>query len=129
MEYRPTYDYVPNMKEVIETIPQVKEKIVATSKYVVDTDKLREMLTTPIRKKLNDDHAELIKESTKYINQLKKQFIDSFDEIDTLIKEKYAELEECTKQDKDLEKRKAECKQMAYFIQDNLKEIAEALNV
>lgn len=129
VEYRPTYDYVPNMKEVIETIPQVKEKIVATSKYVVDTDKLREMLTTPIRKKLNDDHAELIKESTKYINQLKKQFIDSFDEIDTLIKEKYAELEECTKQDKDLEKRKAECKQMAYFIQDNLKEIAEALNV
>lgn len=129
VEYRPTYDYVPNMKEVIETIPQVKEKIVATSKYVVDTDKLREMLTTPIRKKLNDDHAELIKESTKYIDQLKKQFMDSFDEIDTLIKEKYAELEECTKQDKDLEKRKAECKQMAYFIQDNLKEIAEALNV
>lgn len=129
VEYRPTYDYVPNMKEVIETIPQVKEKIVATSKYVVDTDKLREMLTTPIRKKLNDDHAELIKESTKYINQLKQQFMDSFDEIDTLIKEKYAELEECTKQGDDLEKRKAECKQMAYFIQDNLKEIAEALNV
>lgn len=129
VEYRPTYDYVPNMKEIVEEFPTVFEETRTRTKYVVDTDELRDKLTTPIRKKLNHDRDELIEESTKYINQLKKQFMDSFDEIDTLIKEKYAELEECMKQSDDLEKRKAECKQMAYFIQDNLKEIAEALNV
>ncbi len=129
VEYRPTYDYVPNMKEIVEEIPKEFEETRTRTKYVVDTDKLRDKLTTPIRRNMNEDREELIKESTKYINQLKKQFMDSFDEIDNLIKEKYAELEECTKQSDDLEKRKEECTQMAYFIQDNLKEIAEALNV
>lgn len=129
VEYRPTYDYVPNMKEIVEEIPKEFEETRTRTKYVVDTDELRDKLTTPIRRNMNKDRDELIKESTKYINQLKKQFMNSFDEIDNLIKEKYAELEECTRQGDDLEKRKAECKQMAYFIQDNLKEIAEALNV
>lgn len=129
VEYRPTYDYVPNMKEIVEEIPKEFEETRTRNKYVVDTAELQVKLTSPIRQNLDKECAELIKESTKYINQLKKQFMDSFDEIDTLIKEKYAELEECTKQSDDLEKRKEECTQMAYFIQDNLKEIAEALNV
>lgn len=129
VEYRPTYDYVPNIKKIMVAIPTEVEVTKTRKKYVVDTAELQVELTTPIRQNLDKECAELIKESTKYINQLKKQFMDSFDEIDTLIKEKYAELEECTKQGDDLEKRKAECKQMAYFIQDNLKEISKALDI
>ena len=129
VEYRPTYKYVPNMKEIIEKIPKEFEEIRTKTKYVVTADVLQAELVAKITKKIDSDCAELIKASTDYINQLKKQFMASFDEIDALIKKKYAELEECTKQHEDLEKRKAECQEMIDFIQDNLKEISDALDV
>ena len=129
VEYRPTYEYVPNNVEVMKSIPKEVVEKYKTHKEVVDVSNMQIKFVADIFKNLDDDLAELIKETTDYINQLKEQFMASFDEIDTLIKEKYAELEECTKQDKDLEKRKAECMQMAFFIQDNLNDISKALDI
>lgn len=129
VEYRPTYEYVPNNVEVMKSIPKEVVEKYKTHKEVVDVSNMQIKFVADIFKNLDDDLAELIEETTNYISQLKEQFMASFDEIDTLIKKKYAELEECTKQDKDLEKRKAECMQMAYFIQDNLNDISKALDI
>ena len=63
------------------------------------------------------------------MENLKKQFLDSFDEVDELIKAKYSELESYTQQQDELEQRKSECESMLTFIQDNLKELADALDV
>jgi hypothetical protein len=129
VEYRPTYDYVPKMKEVIEDIPTVVQETREKTHYVVPVSDLQRKLVTPIKKQLDGDVEELIKVATVCIDDLKTQFLNSFDVVDELIKSKYEELDSYTQQQDALEQRKADCQSMLTFIQDNLKELADALNV
>lgn len=129
VEYRPTYDYVPKMKEIIEEIPTIEQETREKIHYVVPVADLQRKLVTPIRQQLDSDVEELIKVATSCIENLKTQFLNSFDEVDELIESKYSELESYTQQQEELEQRKNECKSMLTFIQDNLKELADALNV
>ena len=129
VEYRPTYDYVPKMKEIIEEIPTIEQETREKIHYVVPVADLQRKLVTPIRQQLDSDVAELIEVAYSCVENLKKQFLDSFDEVDELIKAKYSELESYTQQQDELEQRKSECESMLTFIQDNLKELADALDV
>lgn len=129
VEYRPTYDYVPKMKEIIEEIPTVVEETRTKQKYVVPVADLQRKLVMPIRKQLDEDSEELIEAATVYMEQLKKSFLMSFAEIDSIIKQKYAELDEFTNQREALEQRRRECVQMVDFLQSALDEINNALNV
>lgn len=129
VEYRPTYEYVPKMKEVIEEIPTIEQETRERTHYVVPVADLQRKLVTPIRQQLDGDVAELIEVASVCIENLKTQFLDSFDEVDELIKSKYSELESYTQQQDVLDQRKNECNSMLTFIQDNLKELADALNV
>ncbi len=129
VEYRPIYDYVENRKKIIEEIPTLVEEQREKKKYVVQVDKLRDALTTPIRLQLAEGSEELIKEATKYMDNLKKQFLNSFDEVDEQIKAKYAELDKYTQQGEALEQKKKECVVMLAFINESLAELSEALNV
>ena len=129
VEYRPTYDYVPKMKEIIEEIPTIEQETREKIHYVVPVADLQRKLVTPIRQQLDSDVAELIEVAYSCVENLKKQFLDSFDEVDELIKAKYSELESYTQQQDELEQRKSECESMLPFIQDNLKELADALDV
>lgn len=129
VEYRPTYEYVPKMKEIIEEIPTIEQETREKIHYVVPIADLQRKLVTPIRQQLDGDVAELITVATTCIEDLKTQFLNSFDEVDELIKSKYEELESYTQQKDALEQRKVECQSMLTFIQDNLKELFDALNV
>lgn len=129
VEYRPTYEYVPKMKEIIEEIPTIEQETREKIHYVVPVADLQRKLVTPIRQQLDGDVAELITVATTCIEDLKTQFLNSFDEVDELIKSKYEELESYTQQKDALEQRKVECQSMLTFIQDNLKELFDALNV
>ena len=129
VEYRPTYDYVPKMKEIIEEIPTVEQETREKIHYVVPVAELQRRLVTPIRQQLDGDVAELIEVASSCIENLKTQFLNSFDEVDELIRAKYSELESYTQQRDALEQRKSECECMLTFIQDNLKELFDALNV
>jgi len=129
VEYRPTYEYVPKMKEVIEDIPTVVQETREKKQYVVPVADLQRKLVTPIRQQLDGDVAELITVATACIDDLKTQFLKSFDVVDELIKSKYEELEAYTQQQDALEQRKADCQSMLTFIQDNLKELSDTLNV
>lgn len=129
VEYRPTYEYVPKMKEIIEEIPTIEQETREKIHYVVPVADLQRKLVTPIRQQLDGDVTELITVATTCIEDLKTQFLNSFDEVDELIKSKYEELESYTQQKDALEQRKVECQSMLTFIQDNLKELFDALNV
>jgi hypothetical protein len=129
VEYRPTYDYVPKMKEIIEEIPTMEQETREKIHYVVPVADLQRRLVTPIRQQLDGDVAELIEVASSCIENLKAQFTNSFGEVDELIKAKYSELESYTQQQDDLEQRKSECENMLTFIQDNLKELFDDLNV
>lgn len=129
VEYRPTYEYVPRMKEIIEEIPTIEQETREKIHYVVPVADLQRKLVTPIRQQLDGDVAELITVATTCIEDLKTQFLNSFDEVDELIKSKYEELESYTQQQDALEQRKSDCQSMLTFIQDNLKELFDALNV
>ena len=129
VEYRPTYDFVPKMKEVIEDIPTVVQETREKTHYVVPVSDLQMKLVTPIKKQLDSDVEELIRVAAVCIDNLKTQFLNSFDVVDELIKSKYEELESYTQQQDALEQRKNDCQSMLTFIQDNLKELFDALNV
>jgi hypothetical protein len=129
VEYRPTYEYVPNMKEIIEEIPTAVDEKRTRTKYVVDLTELQRKLTTPIREQLDKESKELIKEAKKYMEKLKAEFRSSFDEIDNIVKQKYSELEEYSKKGDKLDKMKKECEEKLDFIQDNLNELSQAVDI
>lgn len=128
VEYRPTYEYVPNMKEIIEEIPTVEQEERHNIKYVVPVAELQRKLVLPIRKELDEDVKELLVIAQKCIDQLKKQFVASFDQIDKLIKSKYEELETYTQQENQLEELKKQCEETLEFVRTNLCELDRALN-
>ena len=129
VEYRPTYDYIPNLKKIIDEIPTVEQETRQKIHYVVPVVELQMRVISPLREQLGNDIAELIQVASDCIENLKSQFLASFDEIDEIIKSKYAELESYTKQQDALEQRQSECEKMLEFIQDNLQELHDALDV
>jgi hypothetical protein len=127
--YRDTYSYIPKMVKRKNKVPVVEAETRTETHYVVDVAELQRELITPLRKELDIAVEELINATSLCIDELKKQFLNSFDELDELIKSKYAELSSYSKQQDALKQRKGECENMLEFIQDNLKELYDALNV
>ena len=75
----------------------------------------------------------MLEAAQEWIRNLKDQFIETFDDIDEIIKEKYAELEEFSRQKGELDDM-LEAKKKIYlstldFIDDNIKEIEGILDV
>lgn len=129
VEYRPTYEYVPRMVEVVREIPTIEQVARENIHYVVSVAELQRKLVLPISQQLDKEIAELIKAATFCINDLKNQFIASFDEVDALITKKYEELESFTQQQGELEQRKAECEEMLKFIRGNMQELKNAVDI
>lgn len=129
VEYRPVYEYVPKMVEVIEEIPTIEQETRERIHYVVPVIDLQRKLVTPIGEKLDSGVNELVKKATECVKQLKQQFSDSFEEIDKIIGAKYSELEDYANQERDIERRKEECKEFLEFVNENLKELNNAIDV
>lgn len=137
VEYRPTYDYVPKMREIIEDIPTVEQETRAKTHYMVDMEELRRNLITPIKmdidRNIDKNIEDMLKAAQVWIDDLKDGFIKTFDEIDEIIRDKYAELEELSRRKDELDAR-LEAKKKIYFstldfIDDNIKEIEGILDV
>lgn len=129
VEYRPTYEYVPNIKEVIEEVPTIQQEITEKKHYVVYVADLQRKLVTPLKKQLDEEVKELVVVAGNWVDDLKNQFLKSFDELDRIIKSKYEELESYTKAQDSFERKKAEIEEQLMFIEDNLKELSDALDV
>lgn len=129
VEYRPTYDYVPRMIEVVKEIPSIEQVSRENIHYVVSVTELQRKLVMPISQQLDKEVIELIDAATFCINDLKSQFIASFDEVDALITKKYKELESFTRQQGELEQRRAECEEMLRFIRGNMQELKKVVDI
>ena len=133
VEYRPTYEYVPRMREVIREIPTVEQEIRTKTHYVVNTAELQRKLVTPVRKQLDDDVKGLLEAASKWIRELKDQFIETFNDIDKIIGEKYSELEKLSRQDQELkerlEKTREEYRRLIAFLEENKRKIELILDV
>lgn len=128
-----TYEPVFKTEEIWEDVKKQVEYIdkvaVKTKEYVVSRDVLQANLLTPINIKLEENIEELLDVAGRSVENLKQQFMESFDIIDEIIKDKYSELDDCMKDTNNLEKRKAECKSMIQFITDNMNELNDALDI
>ncbi|MBR1529762.1 MAG: dynamin family protein [Oscillospiraceae bacterium] len=120
---------VARYKKVIEEIPTVDEVVDKKEIYVVKLDELRNTLLLPIETQLDDDKEAILNAAKEYIHQLKEQFMNTFTEIDEVIKGKYQELEEYTKQSKELEAHKQEIMKTLAYLEGNLKEIQNAMEI
>ena len=133
VEYRPTYKYVPRMREIIREIPTVEQEIRRNKLYVVNTSDLQRRLVTPVRKQLKDDVDGLLNAAKEWIRSLKDQFIETFDEIDEVIRGKYSELEELSRRRDELNERidakRLEYSNMISFVEDNANAIRSVLDV
>ena len=132
-DYRPTYDYVPKMREIIEDIPTVEQETRTKTHYMVDMEELRRKLITPIKKDIDRNIEDMLEAAQVWIDDLKAGFIKTFDEIDEIIREKYAELEEFSRQKGELDAR-LEAKKNLYlntrkFIEENKRKIEGILDV
>lgn len=129
VEYRPTYEYVPRMVEVVREIPTIEQVARENIHYVVSVAELQRKLVMPISQQLDKEVAELIEVATFCINDLKNQFISSFDEVDAVITQKYKELESFTQQQGELDQRKTECEKMLKFIRGNMQALKDAVDI
>ena len=126
---RDVFESVAKYKKVIEEIPTVDEVIDKKEIYIVKLDELRNQLLLPIETQLDNDKEAILSAAEEYIRQLKQQFLNTFSQIDEVIKGKYQELEEYTKQSNELEAQKEEIMRTLAYLEGNLKEIQDAMDI
>lgn len=128
-KYEPIFKTEEIWEDVQKQVEYIDTVAVKTNEYVVSRDDLQANLLTPINIKLEENIDELLDVAGRSVENLKQQFMESFDIIDEIIKDKYSELDDCMKDTDNLEQRKAECKSMIQFITDNINELNDALDI
>ena len=121
--YETVIKYKTVMKDIFE---ERREQI---EKFSVETAVIQTGLVSKLRRNLDEGIEDAISYAEEQIERMKTQFSTLFDELDELIQEKYAELEECAN---DQEKREAELeknKNLLAWIEACKAEIDEILNI
>lgn len=121
--YETVIKYKTVMKDIFE---ERREQI---EKFSVETAVIQTGLVSKLRRNLDEGIEAALNFAEEQIERMKKQFSALFDELDELIKEKYAELEDCAN---DQEKREAELEKnrnLLAWIEACRAEIDEILNI
>lgn len=115
--------YKTVMKDIFE---ERREKI---EKFSVETAVIQSGLVSKLRRSLDEGIEDALSFAEDQVDGMKTQFMELFDELDELIQQKYAELEECAN---DQEKKEAELeknKKLLAWIEGCRAEIDEILNI
>ena len=89
--YKTVLDYQTVMRDVFE------ERTERIEKFSLDTDKIQTALVGKFRRNIDDGIGNALQYADAQIDNMKKQFMIMFDELDKLIAQKYSELEEFSK--------------------------------
>lgn len=111
------------MKDIFE---ERREKI---EKFSVETAILQSGLVRKLKAGLDEGIEDALNYAEAQVDGMKTQFMELFDELDELIRQKYTELEECAS---DQEKKEAELKKnrkLLSWIEACRAEIDEILNI
>ena len=115
--YKTVIDYKTIVKDVFE---KRTEKIV---NFKIKTADIQAVLLSKVRCELDNGIENSIIYSKNQVNDMKAQFSKMFDELDSLIKQKYNELEKYTIDSEKREEELAKNRKILKWIEDNIDEI------
>ena len=121
--YKTVMDYKTVMRDVFE---QKEEKI---EKFSVKTDRIMMGLVSKFRTSMNQGVKDALDFARNQVSNMKRQFMQMFDELDRLIAQKYEELEKCASDQKVKEEKLRENKRLLKWIEDNRRQIDEILDM
>lgn len=121
--YKTVMDYKTIMRDVFE------KKVERVEKFSVETSAIQAGLVANLRRNLDDGIDDALSYAEKQIENMKKQFTMIFDELDSLISEKYNELEKCASDQKEREAELEKNKKILGWIEACKAEINEVLNI
>ena len=111
------------MKDIFE---ERREKI---EKFSVDTSVIQTGLISKLRKNLDEGIESALNYAQDQIDNMKTQFTEIFDDLDTLIQQKYDELEQCANDQQTKESELKKNKGILGWIEACRKEIDEILDI
>ncbi|MBR3622948.1 MAG: dynamin family protein [Selenomonadaceae bacterium] len=106
-----------------------EERTRTIEKYEAEKDKLQAYTVDKYRMTLDAGIENSLKAAERQIESLKKQFLQSFDELDEIVKNKYSELNACIN-DKDIKEQElARSQEILNWIEGNKREMEEVLDI
>jgi hypothetical protein len=121
--YETVLDYETVLRDVFE---ERKEQI---EKFSIDTTMLQTMLMAKLRANLEEGIDGTVQLVGQQIEALKKQFAQSFEVLDAMIAEKYAELEACAKDESESQARLQENQGILEWLEECMKEVTDILEL
>lgn len=121
------YETVIKYKTVMRDIYEEHREQV--EKFSVETSVIQSGLVRKLRENLDEGIDGAVNYAKEQIESMKAQFIEIFDELDMLIQQKYAELEQCANDQKSKEAELEKNRNLLMWIEANKAEIDEILNI
>lgn len=121
--YETVVKYKTVMKDIYE---ERREKI---EKFSVETAVIQTGLVSKLRRNLDEGIEDALSYASSQIDKTKAQFSALFDELDELIKEKYAELECCTSDQRTKEEELEKNRQILSWIEMCQEEMDSVLDI
>lgn len=121
------YDTVVKYKTVMRDI--YEERCERIEKFSVKTSVIQSGLVRKLRQNLDEGIDAALNHAEEQINDIKTQFLEWFDELDQLIKQKYTELEECAKDQKTKEAELEKNRKLLLWIEACKAEIDDILDI
>ncbi|MCM1328023.1 MAG: dynamin family protein [Ruminococcus sp.] len=121
--YKTVQDFATVMRDVMEERTQ---KIV---KYNVKTSDIQMGLVSQFRKNIDEGVGSALSYAEEQINRIKEQFNGLFGELDALIEEKYDELNSYADEQKTSEEELEKNRNILNWIEGNISEIHELLEI
>lgn len=121
--YETVFDYKTIVRNVFE------KKTEQIEKFSIEIDDIQTSFIGEFRKKIDEGIKNALDYSKEQVEDMKKQFMNIFDELDNLISKKYEELEKCASDKKTKEEELVKSKKLLGWIKTCKKEIDELLNI
>ncbi len=121
------YDTFPKYKKIMRDI--FEERTETVEKYEVRVDEIQTVFISKYRMEIDTGIENSLKYATEQIESLKKQFADSFDELDHLIAAKYTELDSLATNQKEKEQELEKNRRILKWIEDNKNEMNGLLDI
>ncbi len=126
-EEQDVYETVIKYKTVMRDIyEERREKI---EKFSVETAVIQSGLISKLRRNMDDGIGKALTYAEEQIDKMKREFMKSFDTLDALIQEKYAQLEQCAKDQQVKEEELKYNRELLEWIEGNKAEIEAILDI
>lgn len=121
------YDTVVKYKTVMRDIYEERREQI--EKFSVETRIIQSGLVSKLRRSLDEGIEDALRYAEEQIGRIKNQFMELFDELDQIIRQKYTELEECAGDQKTKEAELEKNRKLLAWIETCKAEIDEALEI